>query len=457
MKTKFYLSLFLTLLCLHSCTKTTYQIEEKVKQETLRTWEAYEKYAWPNDNLLPISRQSGNWYENSIFMAPIDGYSTLKVLGFDEKAKRIEEYVIDSLHFDKDINVKVFEVNIRILGGLLCMYEYTKNEIILDKAKDFGDRLLKAFDSPTGLPYYYVNLKTGETKGEIVNLAEAASYAFEFGILSYYTKNPIYYQTAKKGIVKLNELKSPIGLFGRDINVETGVWTQTQSMIGAYADSYYEYLYKSWLLFGDSDLKVIWDSNITAANKYLADEQDSLLWFCKADMNTGEQVDYTITLWDAYFPALLTLSGDVEVAEKNFNSWELITNKYTFPQWSYNYKTDSIINGYYQLNPEIIESAYYLYQKTKDVRYRRYGEVFFNNLYNKCRTEIAYCHIKDVRTMEKDDEMETFFIAETMKYFFLLFSDEETINLNDYILNTEAHPFKKSNFNYEKASEYLKF
>ncbi|QLE01896.1 glycoside hydrolase family 47 protein [Galbibacter sp. BG1] len=447
------LLLFGLTLIFYGCSEEN--ISDKVKDETLRTWEAYEKYAWPNDNLLPLSGSSGNWYENSIFMAPIDGYSTLKLMGFDAKAERIEKFVQDSLLFDKNIDVKVFEVNIRILGGLLCMYSYTGNPEILNKAEDFGNRLLKAFDSPTSLPYYYVNLKTGKTKGEVVNLAEAASYAFEFGILSYYSKNPIYYQTAKKAILKLNELKSNLGLFGRDINVNTGEWVQTQSMVGAYADSYFEYLYKSWLLFGDDELKAIWDKNISAINTYLPVQEGQKLWYAKADMKTGELNGYDITLWDAYFPALQVLSGDVEKAKLNFNAWKSLTDKYVFPMWGYNFKKDSITNGYYQLNPEIIESAFYLYSKTKDEKYYNYAAAFFNNLQKYCRTDIAYAHIKDVRTMEKDDQMETFFIAETMKYFYLIFNEDAPLNIDEYVFSTEAHPFRKSDFNKEKAQLYL--
>ncbi len=449
---KLFLSLSFTIL-FSGCSDD--KMAEKVKEETLRTWEAYEKYAWPNDNLSPLSGESGNWYENSIFISPIDGYSTLKLMGFDQKAARIEQFVQDSLNFDRNIDVKLFEVNIRILGGLLCMYSYTQNPAILNKAKDFGDRIIKAFDSPTGLPYYYVNLKTGATKGEIINVAEAGSYVLEFGVLSYYSRNPIYYQTAKKAIEKLNQLRSPIGLFGRDINVNTGEWVQTQSMVGAYADSYFEYLYKAWLLFGDEDLKAIWDENIEVAKKYLSDRQDSIMWYCKADMQTAERKDYNITLWDAYFPALLTLSGDIENAELSFNAWQQITEKYTFPVWGYNYKTDSITNGYYQLNPETIESAYYLYERTKNRKYYDYALRFFDNLQKFCRTDIAYCHIKDVRTMEKDDRMETFFIAETMKYLYLIFKEPSPLNTDDYVFNTEAHPFRKSDFDRIKVIEYL--
>jgi hypothetical protein len=139
-----------------------------VKAETLRTWHAYTEYAWPHDDLLPISRKFHDRYGDSISIAPIDAYSTLRVMGFADEARRIEDFVVNDLSFDKDDYVKVFEVNIRILGGLLCMYEMSGDARILEKARQFGDKLLPAFQSPTGLPYYYVNLRTGATKGRVV-------------------------------------------------------------------------------------------------------------------------------------------------------------------------------------------------------------------------------------------------------------------------------------------------
>lgn len=42
--------------------------------------------------------------------------------------------------------------------------------------------------------------------------------------------------------------------------------------------------------------------------------------------------------------------------------------------------------------------------------------------------------------------MPTFFFAETLKYLYLTFSDEKDFNLDDYVFNTEAHPFKKASF-----------
>ena len=237
-------------------------LAKDVKNETLRTWNAYLKYAWPHDNLLPISKGYRDWYDESISISPIDAYSTLKIMGFDEEAQRIKKYVTDTLNFDKDLDVKVFEVNIRIMGGLLCMYEWSGDEQVLAKAIDFGNRLLPAFNSPTGIPYFSINLKTGETKGEVVNVAEAGTYLLEFGLLSYYTEDPSYYQAARSATKKIHSLRSDIGLIGTNVNVETSEWTWEDSGIGCCVDSYFEYLYKAWLLFGDPELKEIWDSSI---------------------------------------------------------------------------------------------------------------------------------------------------------------------------------------------------
>ncbi len=421
-------------------------LAEDVKSETFRTWEAYTKYAWPHDNLLPLSKKYRDWYAESINISPIDGYSTIKLMGFDREAARIENFVVDSLSFDKDIFVKVFEVDIRILGGLLNIYETTGNKKVLEKAKEFGDRLLPAFNSPTGLPYYFVNLKTGATKGKIVNVAEAGSYIFEFGILSYYTENPKYYQVAKKATKKIFSLRSKLDLLGRDIDVETGKWVFTQSMVGAYTDSYFEYLYKSWILFQDPEIKKIWDIHISAIQKYIAEPRQQGLWYGKVDMNTGKKVNSGVTLWDAYFPALLALSGDLERAKKADDAWDFLWNKQGLIPMVYDYDKDSIVNPFYQLNPEVIESAYYLWHYTGDSLYYNRVKKYYEDVKKYCRTDLAYCHVENVITKKKKDDMETFFIAETMKYFFLTFSPKPPVNMEDYVFNTEAHPFKKSSF-----------
>ncbi|MEZ5083746.1 MAG: glycoside hydrolase family 47 protein, partial [Bacteroidales bacterium] len=237
-------------------------LAQEVVEETRRSWEAYKTYAWGHDALSPISKSYDDWYREPLYISPIDAYSTLHLMGLKEEAKEIENYVVDSLDFNKNIDAKIFEVNIRILGGLLSMYELSGNEKVLEKAVDFADRMMPAFETKTGIPTYWVNLKTKEIKGDTVNVAEAGTYTFEMGILSYFTKDPKYYQAGKMATLAIYNRRSEIGLIGDVIDVNTGEWVSTVSHICAGVDSYYEYLYKSYLLFGDPELGKIWDESV---------------------------------------------------------------------------------------------------------------------------------------------------------------------------------------------------
>ena len=417
-----------------------------VKMAFVRSWDAYKKYAWGHDVLQPVTGGFSDWYKESLHISPIDAYSTMRVMGLDEDAREVERYIMDSVSFDKDIFVKTFEVNIRILGGLLSMYQWTHNPLLLDKAKDFGDRELKAFNSPTGIPYYWVNLKTGAVKGEKVNTAEAGSYTFEMGILSYYTKDPKYYQAAKKATEALYSRRSAIDLEGFVINAETGQWLDTRSFIGAGADSYYEYLYKSWLLFRDPDLKVMWDKSIAAINQYIPEESDTSLWYGFVDMNTGARAQSEVTLYDAFFPSILAMNGDMRKAEKLQQTWDWLWNRYGLEPMGYDFHKQAPTDPVYDLNPEIIESAFYLHTLTGKKRYLDMGRTYYRDVVRYCKTPIAFSSISDVRTRQQNNELPTFFFAETMKYFYLLFGGNPSVNIHDYVFNTEANPFRKVDF-----------
>ena len=268
----------------------------RIRTETFRAWHAYLRYAWGHDGFRPLSKQGYDWYNESIGITLIDAYSTLSLMGFKDEATRIEKYVADNLHFDRDIYVKTFEVDIRILGGLLDMYQISEDPKILKQAEDFGNRLLPAFSSKTGIPHYWVNLKTGATRGDTVNVAEGGSSLIEMGVLSAFTGKPVYYQAAKRATKALYARRSSIGLVAQDIDVETGKWIGNQSHIGACIDSYYEYLLKGWLLFHDPELKTMWDNSIAAINRYIADDAPGGLWYGKVDMRTGARIASTVSL-----------------------------------------------------------------------------------------------------------------------------------------------------------------
>src|SRR5437870_4480517 len=248
------------------------QLAAQVRTEFLHAWNGYKKYAWGHDDLKPLTKTFHDWYAEPLLMTPVDALDTMIIMGLNAEATKTRDYIVKNLSFDKDIEVQNFEITIRLLGGLLSSYQLTGDKRLLNLAEDLGNRLLPVFESPTGLPYRYVNLKTGKVHGNVTNPAEAGTLLIEFGTLSKLTHKPIFYDKAKRALVAIYNRRSAIGLVGTWINVETGKWTDTDSHISGAIDSYYEYLLKCWILFGDKDCKRMWDESIAAINKYLGDE-----------------------------------------------------------------------------------------------------------------------------------------------------------------------------------------
>ncbi|MFA8342684.1 MAG: glycoside hydrolase family 47 protein [Rhodothermaceae bacterium] len=417
---------------------------EKVKKEFMHAWNAYKKYAWGHDALKPLSKKPHDWYGQSFLMTPVDAFDTMVLMGLDEEVAKTKELIFSKLDFDKDVKVQNFEITIRMLGGLISAYMWDGDERFLKLATDLADRLLPVFNSPTGMPYVFVNLKTGKVEGNINNPAEIGTLLIEFGALSKLTGNNIYYEKAKKAMMGLVERTTKVGLVGTTINVETGEWIIKECHLSGMLDSYFEYLLKAGILFNDKECMDAWKESIVAINKYLADDTVDGLWYSHVNSETGERIRTQFGALDAFFPAVLALGGDLDRAkalqENCFKMW----TKFGIEPEQYNYKTGEVLSAPYFLRPENIESAYYLYHYTKDEKYIKMGKTYLESLIKYCRAEEGYSHLESVVTKEKSDNMESFFFAETLKYLYLLFDEEQSMKFDDVIFNTEAHPFKKS-------------
>lgn len=433
------------------------QMTERVKAEFLHSWNGYKEHCWGHDDLKPISKTCRDWYGQSILMTPVDSLDSLYMLGFKKEADETRDYIVKNLNFDKDISVQNFEITIRILGGLISAYQITGDKRLIALADDLGTRLLPVFNSPTGMPYKNVNLKTGKTSGNISNPAETGTLLLEFGTLAKLTGKQVYYDKAKRALVETYNRRSPIGLIGTNIDVDTGKWTNPDSHISAEIDSYYEYMLKGAMLFGDQELRDMWEDAISKVHTYLADEGPAMsklnpqgkpingeLWYGHADMNIGKRTSTTTGALDAFFPGLLALDGDLNRAkmlqESMFKMWQANGIE---PE-VYNYKTGKVEHGGYPLRPEIVESTYILYHYTKDPKYLAMGKQMFEDLVKHCRTDVAYAGLKNVETKEKADYMHSFWLAETLKYFYLLFGDDKNFDPKKAVFTTEAHPIKRT-------------
>ena len=424
------------------------KLTAEVKAEFMHAWAGYKKYAWGHDDLKPLSKTYRDWYAEPLLMTPVDSLDTMIIMGLDQEAATTKAYILETLSFDKNIDVQNFEITIRLLGGLITHYQLTGDKRFLNLADDLGRRLLPVFNSPTGMPYRYVNLKTGKVRDPVSNPAETGTLLLEFGTLSKLTGNPVYYDKAKRALVETYKRRSNIGLVGEWINVETGQWTNPDSHVSGAIDSYYEYLLKCSVLFGDKDCKRMWGDSIVAINKYLADEiktnLDVELWYGHADMNTGARGDSTYGALDAFFPAVLAMSGDLTRAKRLQDSSFAMWKHHGIEPEVFDYRTKAIKAAGYPLRPEIVESTYYLYHYTKDEKYLRMGEQLWRDFVKHCRTDEGYAALKSVVTKEKSDSMQSFLFAETFKYFYLLFAPPETLDFKSVVFNTEAHPIRRT-------------
>ncbi|XP_004970138.3 alpha-mannosidase I MNS4 isoform X3 [Setaria italica] len=316
---------------------------------------------------------------------------------------------------------------------------------LLNLAADLAQRLLPAFDTPTGIPFGSVNLKYGvdENESKITSTAGGGTLTLEFGILSRLTNNTVFERVTKNSVRGIWSRRSKLNLVGAHINVFTGEWTQKDAGIGTSIDSFYEYLLKAYLLFGDEEYLYIFQEAYKAAMHYLHHDP----WYVEVNMNSGATVWPLFNSLQAFWPGLQVLAGDVDPAIRTHAAFFSVWKKYGFTPEGFNLATSTVQNGQrsYPLRPELIESTYWLFKATRDYRYLDVGRDILASLQYGARCPCGYCHISDVETHKQDDHMESFFLAETVKYLWLLFdlaAGPDNIVENGpykYIFSTEGH------------------
>jgi hypothetical protein len=221
-------------------------LAQDVRAEFLHTYQSYLRLAFPHDQLLPVSGTGGDFFVEGhpVLLTVVESLGTLYLMGLDDELEDAVAKCAEGLDFDVDASVQVFEVIIRMVGGLLSGHLATGERVLLDKARDLTDRLMPAFEkSPTGAPYRFVNLRTGAVSDNENFLAEVGTNITELGTLSRLTGDRRYYVAAKKALKAAFDRRSKLDLVGTTLNVETGAWVDRDSTINPPVDSYYEYLW----------------------------------------------------------------------------------------------------------------------------------------------------------------------------------------------------------------------
>uniref|UniRef100_A0A8C8M949 alpha-1,2-Mannosidase n=1 Tax=Oncorhynchus tshawytscha TaxID=74940 RepID=A0A8C8M949_ONCTS len=366
-------------------------------------YDNYMKYAFPEDELNPIDCQGrgpdvlnpSNININDVLgnysLTLIDTLDTLLVLGNVSEFHRAVKLVIDTVSFDKDSTVQVFEANIRILGSLISAHilltdpkhpfgnvglvDYD-NEL-LHLAHDLAVRLLPAFENTsTGIPYPRVNLKSGVPPDSINETctAGAGSLLVEFGILSRLIGDSTFEWVARRAVRALWKLRSnETGLLGNVVNIQTGQWVSKQSGLGAGMDSFYEYLLKSYILFGEKEDYRMFQASYESIQNHLRRGRESCNegegdppLYVNVNMFNGQIMNTWIDSLQAFFPGLLVLNGDVEEAICLHAFYYAIWKRFGALPERYNWQLQAPDVLFYPLRPELVESTYLLYQLFDD-------------------------------------------------------------------------------------------
>lgn len=440
---------------------------EAVREAFRHAWRGYKEHAWGHDELKPVSKSFGEWF--GLGLTLIDALDTMWILGLKEEFAEARSWVEMELSFDKDVDVNLFETTIRILGGLLSTYHLTKDQLFLEKAKDLGARLMPAFKTPSKIPFSDVNIGKGTAHPprwtSDSTLAEVTSVQLEFRELSRLTQDPKYQDVVNEVMRLVHKLPGKHdGLVPMFINTNTGQFTHKGVYtLGARADSYYEYLLKQWIQGGKTEDDLLEDylQAVEGVKKHLVRQTgpSGLTFVGELSHNRfNPKMDHLV----CFLPGTLALGvhnglpGDhmdlalqlMETCHQMYKQMETGLSP-EIVHFSLQTSTGPEVlvksaDRHNLLRPETVESLFYLYRFTKEDKYREWGWDILQS-FNKY-TKVAdggYTSINNVRDPVNPgprDKMESFFLGETLKYLYLLLSDNMELSLDQYVFNTEAHP-----------------
>ena len=459
------------------------------------------------DELLPISAAGKNNY-GGWAATLIDSLDTLWIMGLEDDFNEAV-MAVAAIDWDKtsDSACNVFETTIRHLGGLLSAYDLSEQLALLAKAIELGNMLYMAFDTPNRLPPFWLDFEKAKKghliAGEHEPSAVSASLSMEFTRLAQITQDPKYYDAISK-VTNLmdrtqNQTKLP-GMWPAFWNLRKEDLTSDRMFtLGALSDSLYEYLPKMYALLGGLD--PVFEKMYKEAATVIKDnllfrpmipENDDILFSGTAWVEnnqvrlnpegqhlacfTGgmfglggklfgltEHIDVGLKLTNGciwayrafrtgimpeYFSMAIcdTLDGCVWDEKKWRRELEADENGFDgLPQGITNARVPT-----YLLRPEAIESVFLLYRMTGREELREAAWEMFQSIQKATSTDYCNAAIDNVTAGSPTliDSMESFWLAETLKYFYLIFSPPDIISLDEWVLNTEAHPFRRPKSRY---------
>ncbi|KAG9313397.1 glycoside hydrolase family 47 protein [Chiua virens] len=446
------------------------------------SYEAYQEYAWGHDDLLPVNKSyvdGRNGWGASI----ADALGTMWLMGFHDWFEEAVNHVatVDFSVSQTNDTVSLFETTIRYVGGFLSAYELSgkQYDVLVQKAEQVAQQMAYAWIGDDAIPYGYINFTNHIPTFATTNIAEAGTLTMEWNRLSLYTNNDTYRQLAEKSCATHDPYSNPTplpGMPGQTIDPSTGYSVDSYVTWGGGSDSFFEYLIKYARLTNTDDNSYA-DAWLTAVNTsvadlirtstvgnwvYLADYDDQILhvgshlgcfaggnWILGGKLTNNDTiVDIGLKLTDACwntYASTATGIGPEEFAyissDGSYTSGPAPTTAQT---QFYDQHGFYITLADYILRPEVLESNFYAWRVTGDTKYLDNAASAIQSFQKYLPTTVGYTGINDVNnvTSTKINDMESFWFAEVLKYLYLTFDDPSNISLDDYVFNTECHPFE---------------
>ncbi|MEV8098406.1 glycoside hydrolase family 47 protein [Kitasatospora sp. NPDC085879] len=420
------------------------QAAREIRDEFVHSWEGYKRAAWGYDEVRPVSGGRNDFFADgrTFGLSMVEALDTLWLMELDDEVALAADWIENELDPAQDADVQVFETIIRLVGGLVAGYLCTGRQPLLDRGRELADRLLPAFTrSPTGMPYRYVNLRTGAVSGNTSPLAEIGSNILEFGMLSKLTGNQKYWDAARRAMRAVFDRRSALGLLGTTLNVETGRWTDTTSCApNPPVDSYYEYLWAGAELFADRELGDWYKLLIGAVLRYQLEHQGGYAWYKQVDYGTGRTTGRGASELGSFFPGLLGKGEDMDAAVDYYNTWTMILDNNPVVPEAIDYGNATVRSARNDLRPEYVNSSFDLWMLTGEQRFKETAYAYFAGLRDRLRVPGGYTVADDVTTepLRRGDLTPGYWFAENTKYLYLMFAAAPRFDYRSGLLSTEG-------------------
>ncbi|KAI7905161.1 glycoside hydrolase [Cokeromyces recurvatus] len=406
-----------------------------------------------------------------------DALDTMIIMDLEDEYQRALQHIKQVNWTNTQQPSKTFETNIRYLGGLLSAYDLRHDPLLLEKAKELADVvIMPAFNTPNRMPAAFVNVSVGQVvENDVIILAEFGSLQLELVRLSQLTGIDQYSLTGNHIIDKISQVPSTIpGLYPMIWSLQSFTPQSSYITISGGADSYYEYLLKTNILMGGNEQIQLnmWLTAVDSMQRYLRSEtQNGNVYLAEfqnlyKSFHSGELICFipsNLLLGARYLNNSTIEKFSKELMQSCYNVWVNTPTGIAPETWVWIDKTENmdfypedmqksvLETGFfaqdakYDLRPETIESLFYFYRLTGDKIYQDKAWTIFEAIEKYCKTSSGYTRIGNVMNIvdvKPLDFEESYFFAETLKYLYLIFNDPSYISLNEYVFNTEAHPFK---------------